>query len=291
MSKNDIVMMEIDAIIVDESFNSRVQYDGTGEDGGTIESLARDIKRKGLLQPPVVREDLDGKVHLVAGFRRLRALRINGEKLTPVTHLGRMGEQEALIANITENVQRLTLKPAELAIGLHRLSESGMSGAAIASQVGLSKPHVNNLIRIRKSATPYIWQKWSAESLTMNEVLAAIAGGTTEDEQRVALERHLGAKNPSSVSEDAGEDAGDVEPSNNSAVPAASDRPKRRELEEYEQACRDILAGKLDFPRNKGLTEDALIVVRDVLSWVNGNRKKPPFTMPKVATVDVADEE
>lgn len=120
----------------------------------SIDTLAASIEALGLLQPIVVRSADDGYV-LVAGERRLRAVRQLG--LTTVAAVirdeadGRTNLTEALV----ENLQREDLNPLEEAAAYRELLEEyGMTHEEVASAVGRSRSAVTNTVRLLQLPTP-----------------------------------------------------------------------------------------------------------------------------------------
>jgi len=49
----------------------------------SLESLAQSIKMMGILQPVLVNRDWQGKIHLIAGERRVRAAKMAGKTQVP----------------------------------------------------------------------------------------------------------------------------------------------------------------------------------------------------------------
>lgn len=78
---------------------------------GNLESLAASIDELGVLHPPVVRPVGD-KYELVAGERRLRAMRLLGWDEVPVTVVT-LDDDEALIAEGAENFARDDMCPSD----------------------------------------------------------------------------------------------------------------------------------------------------------------------------------
>ena len=79
-------------------------------DQALIQELADSIKSQGLLQPILVRPAKKGKYLVVAGERRFRACQFAG--LTEIMcHVKLMTDDEALEAQITENLQRKDVNP------------------------------------------------------------------------------------------------------------------------------------------------------------------------------------
>lgn len=123
-------------------------------DQASIDTLAASIEALGLLQPIVVRSVDDGYV-LVAGERRLRAVRQLG--LATIAAVirddadGRTNLTEALV----ENLQREDLNPLEEAAAYRELLEEyGMTHDEVASAVGRSRSAVTNTVRLLQLPTP-----------------------------------------------------------------------------------------------------------------------------------------
>jgi ParB family chromosome partitioning protein len=112
-----------------------------------LESLARSIKERGLLQPIVVAEK-DGKYVLVAGQRRLMAVEMLGWERVPARVVEVGGEEDFLKLALVENLLREDLDPVEEAEGFKSLVEGGMSHEEIAELVGKSRSYVSNALRL-----------------------------------------------------------------------------------------------------------------------------------------------
>ncbi|NJL71258.1 MAG: ParB/RepB/Spo0J family partition protein [Candidatus Competibacteraceae bacterium] len=283
MSKNhEIMAFPVGDIVVDEAWNPRKEYDGKG-DGESIEHLAKDFAKNGQLTPVIVRlVDVDGvKVPtLIAGFRRMRAAKIAGLATVKAVVVEVDGDSGARIVNLIENIQRKSLSPAELAIGLAELAADGMSPNLIAGRVGLSKSHCSNLIRIRKDATQDVWGRFSSGKLTTMQALAIVGAGKTEEEQQAKLAEELGLveKKQEAAEDDAGEVAGDDKP----AKEKGPSKPKPAEVALTMQSAREIAAGRLELPKTKR-TAEYYKGVAAAIAWVTGETQQPPFKRPKVA--------
>ena len=89
-----------------------------------IESLAASIEKVGLLHPPAVREAADGSFVLVAGHRRIEAMKLLGWTETRVTVIGTLDDElDALLAEGDENVEREPFTPAEAVAHAARIRE------------------------------------------------------------------------------------------------------------------------------------------------------------------------
>ncbi|MDO5450516.1 MAG: ParB/RepB/Spo0J family partition protein [Akkermansia sp.] len=112
-----------------------------------IAELAESIRERGLVQPLVVRK-VDGKYELIAGERRLRAVKKLGMKQVKVVLFEATDQEVAEIALI-ENLQREDLTPLEEAEQYRLLQHKfGMKQEVIAKHVGKSRAVVANMVRL-----------------------------------------------------------------------------------------------------------------------------------------------
>ena len=116
-------------------------------DEESIKELAASIKRHGLMQPIVVIEE-DGKYILVAGERRLRAVKSLGkDKIKAIiTDISLKDLREyALI----ENIQREDLNALEIANSFKSLIEEfGFTHEELAKNIGKSRTYITNMLRL-----------------------------------------------------------------------------------------------------------------------------------------------
>ncbi len=113
-----------------------------------IEELARSIQEKGVIQPILVRTVSDDSYELIAGERRLRAVKHLGLTEIPAI-VRRIADADLLETSIIENIQREELNPIEEAKAYRRLAqEFGHTQDHIANRVGKDKTSVSNLLRI-----------------------------------------------------------------------------------------------------------------------------------------------
>lgn len=121
-----------------------------------LNDLIQSVKEKGILQPILVRP-VAGQAdayEIVAGERRWRAAQ--AAKLHDVPVLVReMTDGEALELAIIENVQRADLNAIEEAAAYQELMDRfGYTQEKLAAQVGKSRPHVANTLRLLKLPEP-----------------------------------------------------------------------------------------------------------------------------------------
>ena len=115
-----------------------------------LSALAQSIRINGMLQPILVRPHPDraGEYEIVAGERRWRAAQEATLHEVPVVER-RLDDRSALELSILENVQRADLTPIEEAEGYRRLIEEfGHTQELLATELGKSRSHVTNLLRL-----------------------------------------------------------------------------------------------------------------------------------------------
>ena len=114
-----------------------------------LNELARSIESHGLINPLVVRKTTDGGYELIAGERRLRAIRdILKKEMAPV-RLMRAEDATMRELALVENLQRDDLNPIEEAVAYHELrKELGLTHEAIAERLQVSRPKITNTMRL-----------------------------------------------------------------------------------------------------------------------------------------------
>ena len=112
-----------------------------------IKELASSIKKYGLLQPIILIRDED-KYILVAGERRLRAVKLLGEKYIKAIVVD-YSKNDLREYALIENIQREDLNPIEIAYSLQSLiKEHGYTHEELANSISKSRSYVTNLLRI-----------------------------------------------------------------------------------------------------------------------------------------------
>ncbi len=145
-----------------------------------IAELADSIRERGLVQPLVVRR-VNGKYELIAGERRLRAVRSLGHTEVKVVMMEATDREVAELALI-ENLQREDLSPLEEA-EQYRLLQTrfGMKQEVIAQHVGKSRTVVANMVRLLElSATARELLEKNAISVGHAKVLLQLKDESTQ---------------------------------------------------------------------------------------------------------------
>ena len=121
----------------------RKEFDQTA-----LEELSESIKRHGLIQPLLVRPNLNGGYQLVAGERRWRACRMAGLEEVPVV-IKELTDRETMEIAMIENLQREDLNPIEEAAGYKYLMDNySLTQQEIADGCSKSRSAVANAIRL-----------------------------------------------------------------------------------------------------------------------------------------------
>ena len=116
----------------------------------SIDALAESIRRYGLLEPLIVRRGASGRFELIAGERRLRALKTLHCDAADALILPESGQDTALMA-LVENLHREPLGYFEEAEAYRAwMDEHGLSQEALAERLLKSPSAVANKLRLLK---------------------------------------------------------------------------------------------------------------------------------------------
>ena len=114
-------------------------------DESDLQSLRDSIRNHGVLQPLVVRR-VGQRYQLVAGERRLRAVRALGLPQVPVQVVD-FNDQQVMEAALVENIQRTDLNPIEKAQGFRDyLGRFKMTHEELGRRLGISRTVISNLL-------------------------------------------------------------------------------------------------------------------------------------------------
>lgn len=113
-----------------------------------LEILSESIKAHGLVQPILVKENLNGTYMIIAGERRWRASKLAGLKEIPC-FVKNFDKNSVMEIALIENLQRENLNPIEEAEGFKHLMEScNLTQEEVAERVGKSRSAVANSLRL-----------------------------------------------------------------------------------------------------------------------------------------------
>ena len=117
-------------------------------DETALSELADSIAQHGLIQPIVVKPNLDGRYSIIAGERRWRASRMAGLTEVPVV-IKEADEQTLMEIALIEHLQREDLNAVEEALGYRSLIDTyGLTQEEVAKKMGKSRSAVTNALRL-----------------------------------------------------------------------------------------------------------------------------------------------
>ena len=155
VAKKDLRSLPV-AFLQPGRFQPRMSFDEQ-----PLQELAASIKEKGVLSPILVRPIALDRYEIVAGERRWRAAQLAQLHDVPVV-VRELPDDQALEIAIIENVQRADLNVLEEAAAYQELMERfHRTQEQIAQQVGKSRPHVANTVRLLRLPQPV--QVWLRE--------------------------------------------------------------------------------------------------------------------------------
>jgi ParB/RepB/Spo0J family partition protein len=115
---------------------------------GDVADLMQSISDNGILEPLLVRP-VDGRFELIVGSRRFEAAKRLGQTKVPAV-VKTMGDEEALIISLVENIQRRDVEPEEEYDALMKLKKLNpalySSVDQMAKAIGKSRAYVEDRI-------------------------------------------------------------------------------------------------------------------------------------------------
>ncbi|MBD3374184.1 ParB/RepB/Spo0J family partition protein [candidate division KSB1 bacterium] len=150
-------------------------------DPATLEELKNSIAEKGVIQPVTVRQVEDG-FQLIAGERRLRAVRDLGIETIPAYILQIDSDEDMLELAIIENIHREDLNPIDVANGYRRLiEECELTQEQVAEKVGKDRTTITNFLRLLKLPRR-IQESLQEQELSMGHARALLALESAEQQ-------------------------------------------------------------------------------------------------------------
>ena len=150
-------------------------------DEEALKELASSIGKSGIIQPIVVRKDLNADGYeIIAGERRWRASKIAGLSNIPVI-IRDLDNKECLEISIIENVQRQDINPIEEGEAYKKLiDEFSYTHEELSLVVGKSRSHITNMIRML-SLSDSVKTMINEKKLSMGHARALINIENAED--------------------------------------------------------------------------------------------------------------
>ena len=150
------------------------------------EELKASILAHGLMQNLVVTDASKGKYHVIAGARRLEALKalqkdgLFAPDYTVPCQI--VGDEHAAEMSLAENVVRQAMHPADQFEAFAALIDGGHAAAQVAVRFGVSERLVEQRMRLARVA-PELLAEYRAEKLTLD----ALTAFTVTDDHRKQL--------------------------------------------------------------------------------------------------------
>lgn len=149
-----------------------------------IEELKASILSHGLMQNLVVTDAGDGLFHVIAGGRRLEAIRsLQSEGKLPqdfAVPCQIVAEESAPEMSLAENVVRLAMHPADQFEAFAELIDKGHTAAEVAVRFGVEESLIHKRMKLARVA-PELFEEYRNEGMTLECLMAFTV---TDDHQR-----------------------------------------------------------------------------------------------------------
>ena len=160
-------------------------------DDESIAELAASIKQVGLIQPLVVRK-VGSTYELIAGERRLRAIKTLGYETVQCIVDGELGDEDSALMAIVENLQREDLHFFEEAESYHALLQKlHITQDELALRIGKSQSFIANKLRMLR-LSPEVREAIVLNALTERHTRALLRLGS--DEERLAAVKKIASE-------------------------------------------------------------------------------------------------
>lgn len=135
--------------------DSTPNRDMNGDDGASLEGLAKSMKANGQISPVFLRK-VGERYTMVAGRRRYAAASMLGWPSIDARIVEGGSDAKDDISAFVENWFRKSLSPYEACKELARMSDSGLTGAQISNDTGMAQSLVNSYIRVVKKCSELV---------------------------------------------------------------------------------------------------------------------------------------
>jgi len=179
--------MKLETIPLNRLIPSSANVRKTGTHAG-IEALAASIAVHGLLQNLQVREAAGNKYEVVAGGRRLAALKllVKQKKLNSKTgvecHV--LGDEDAGEVSLAENVLRMPMHPSDQFIAFSALAETGKGPEEIAARFGITAATVRQRMKLAE-VSPQLLASYRDEAMSLDQLMAFTVSGDHKAQEAV----------------------------------------------------------------------------------------------------------
>lgn len=158
--------------------------------GQVFEEIVGNIKALGLKKPVTVtpREDGEGLYFLlICGEGRLKAFRALGQTEIPAMVV-QVGDEDALVMSLAENIARRHGRPLELLAGIDQLKKQGYGRREIAKKTGLSQDYVNGILQLLEHGEERLLVAVERGHIPLNSALSIAGAGSNDKDIQAALQ-------------------------------------------------------------------------------------------------------
>ena len=165
-------------------------------DKNDIESLAKSIKKQGIIQPIVLKTKKENpkEYFLIAGERRWRASQLAKIHTIPAIIRDDIEEKKIPELALVENIQRSELNPIEEAEGyLSLINKYNYTQEEVSQAVAKSRSHIANMIRIL-SLSDLAKKLLNENKLTVGQLRPLIGNENCDELIKVIINKKLSAR-------------------------------------------------------------------------------------------------
>ncbi|ABM94154.1 ParB/RepB/Spo0J family partition protein [Methylibium petroleiphilum] len=153
--------------------------------------IVGNIKTIGLKKPIVVTPrrgpNGDERYLLVCGEGRMKAFKALGEATIPALVVV-VGDEDAFIMSLTENIARRQWRPLELLAGIQQLRDRGYTPKQIATKTGLTLSYVQGILTLIQRGEQRLLVAVEKGDLPLNAALSIVGAGDDNKAVQTALQ-------------------------------------------------------------------------------------------------------
>jgi ParB family transcriptional regulator, chromosome partitioning protein len=157
-----------------------------------FDEVVGNIKAIGLKKPITVTPrpgpDGDMKFLLICGEGRLKAYQSLGEATIPAMVVD-VGNEEAFIMSLVENIARRKYQPLELLAGIEQLQASGYNKKEIADKTGLSIDYIKGILTLLEEGEERLLVSVGNGRIPLNTALEIARAGNDEKHVQITVSR------------------------------------------------------------------------------------------------------
>jgi ParB family transcriptional regulator, chromosome partitioning protein len=170
--------------------------------GVGIEELAASIAAHGLLQNLQVRPGAKGKFEVVAGGRRLKALKLLAKQKAIAKSCdiacNVLTDEDVIEIGLAENIVRLPMHPADQFEAFKAMADAGKGPEEIAARFGTTPTTVRQRLKLA-SVSPRLMTLYRDEELDLDQLMAFTVSEDHEEQEAAWFEQPEYNRSPSSI--------------------------------------------------------------------------------------------